>query len=391
MTFSTIILIIFWIPILLYTASSLFFYVGLHRRTGGKNTRKHFVSVIIAARNEEKQIPELLDSLKTQDYPQDRFEVIVIDDKSTDHTADIIRDFSREWEQLRLLQVSETPGNYSPKKYALTRGINAAKGEIILGVDADCTVQPTWISTMNSYFAEEVGMVVGFSSVTVEDPSSWIQRWQAFDFLALMAANEGALNRGVPLAASGQNMGFRKEAFEMVGGYDSIADRATGDDVLLLQLIRRQTDFSIVFAGSPKAYNTTVPERTLKSLLHQRIRWASDAPVQLAMDPGFFAYLFSVFTMYLVVLGGIVFSFFYPSFLPVLVAGYLVKAGGEFVLLRYAVTLYDRRELLREFPWWTLLQIPYIIVAGVGGAFFNYSWKGRTRKEANHLQNPRGG
>lgn len=370
---------------MLYTVSSLFFYVGLHRRRKGENEQQHFVSVVIAARNEEEQIPELLDNLKVQDYPEDRFEVIVVDDKSTDRTAEIIREYSQRWPPLQLLRITETPANYSPKKYALTRGIKNAQGEVILSVDADCRVLPTWISAMNSYFAENVGMVVGFSSVTVEDESSWIQRWQAFDFLALLAANEGALNNGVPLAASGQNMGFRKAAFKAVGGYKSIAGRATGDDVLLLQLIRRHTDYEIMFAGTSDAYNSTTPERTFTSLLHQRIRWASDAPIQLAMDPGFFTYLFSVFAMYLVVVGGIVYSFFNPGFLLVLAAGYLIKAAGEFVLLQYATRLYERRELLREFPLWTLLQIPYIIVAGLGGSFFNYSWKGRTRKEAKEI------
>lgn len=370
---------------LLYSASSLFFYVGLHRRQAGSNKKKHFISVIIAARNEEENIPALLDSLIKQEYPSDRYEVIVVDDKSTDSTAETVKEYSQRSEELRLLRVEETPDNYSPKKYALTVGIKEARGDIILTVDADCIVRPTWVGTMNSYFTEDVGMVVGYSGVSVTDRRSWLQKWQAFDFLALMAANEGALNHGIPLASSGQNLGFRKSAFQEVGGYDSIAERATGDDVLLLQLIRRKTEFEIVFAGTPEAYNNTSPELTLKDLLHQRIRWASDAPIQLWMDPAFFAYLVAVFSMYVVFIGGILYALFNPGFWIIVGAGYLVKALSEFVLLNYATQIYARRDLMGQFPVWTLLQIPYIIVTGLGGVFFNYSWKGRTRKEVKQI------
>jgi len=382
LTIPGIFITLFWIPIGIYFLTSFFSFLGLRRRRHGRNTELHTTTVVVAARNEEEDLPDLLESLLFQDYPDEKYEIIVVDDQSEDATPAVIEDYARRSPQIHSIRITETPEEYSPKKYALSRGVREADGDIILTVDADCVVKPTWIRTMNSYFEENVGMVVGYSGVAVSDESTFLERWQSLDFLTLMAANEAAMNWGLPLSASGQNLGFSKQAFEEVGGYRPISDRATGDDVLLLQLIRNRTDFDILFAGNSKAYNSTKPESTIQSLFQQRVRWASDAPIQLTMAPLFFIYLLIVFIMYLAVLGGLVLTIFTPLFLFHLIPGILVKLLGEFVLLRYATRLYERPGLSPLIPAWSLLQIPYVIITGLGGIFFDYTWKGRSRSEA---------
>ncbi len=382
MDISPALTVLFALPIAIYFLTSVVFRLGLSRRKEGTNTDRHFISVVIAARNEEHNLPDLLESLMLQDYPEDTYEIIVVDDQSDDGTARILENYAERCELISALRITQTPEEYSPKKYALSQGIQQARGEIILTVDADCIVKPTWIRTMNSFFGENVGMVVGFSGIQPGENSPFLQRWQSLDFLALMAANEAAMNLGIPLSASGQNLGFRREAFDRVGGYKPISDRATGDDVLLLQLIRNRTDFSIVFAGDSKAYNTTKPLTTLRGLLQQRVRWASDAPIQFTMSPVFFIYLLIVCVMYLAVGGGVVLTLFRPAFAAWLLPGILLKLAGEFVLLRYATRLYNCPGLLSILPWWSLLQIPYIIFTAIGGIFFDYKWKGRSRSEA---------
>lgn len=382
MNISPVLAIAFSLPLLIYFITSVIFRFGLRRRRKGGNSTQHFISVVIAARNEEDTLPDLLESLLRQDYPADKYEILVVNDQSDDNTARILSNYSKRCDQISSVHITATPDEYSPKKYALSRGIEEASGDIILTVDADCTVKPTWISTMNSYFEENVGMVVGLSAIRPEDETSLLQRWQSLDFIALMAANEAAMNLGIPLSASGQNLGFTREAFEQVGGYRPISDRATGDDVLLLQLIRNRTDFAIVFAGNPRAHNSTRPETTLNDLLQQRIRWASDAPIQFTMSPLFFVYLLIVFFMYLAVAGGVVLAVVKPAFLIYLIPGILLKMSGEYLLLRYATRLYEYPGLITVLPIWSLLQIPYVIVTALGGIFYDYNWKGRSRSEA---------
>jgi len=376
----TTILLLFSIPILAYFFSTLLFAWGLHRRKPGGNSKNKSVSVIIAARDEEAVLPTLLDALTRQTYPETLYDVVVVDDQSTDATPEIGKRYASNHSNISYIRIDDTPKNYGPKKWALNQGIKASSREIILCIDADCIPELTWIEVMVSYFTQNVGMVVGYAEVMVENEQSLLQRWQAFDFLAMMAAGEGALNWGISLAATGQNLGFTRGAFDAVGGYSQIARGMTGDDVLLLQLIRNKTDYDIVFAGDPGAYNRTYPHHTILGLLRQRIRWAADAPTQIRTDFKFFLYLLVVFLMYTVILGGLIYAFTQPEFWHIFLLGVGVKLIGEFILLRYAVKVYQREKLFSIFPLWTLLQIPYIIIVGVSGLFVDYSWKGRKRR-----------
>lgn len=376
----TTLFLLFSLPVLAYFFSTLFFAWGLYRRKPGGNSKNKPISVIIAARDEEANLPTLLEALARQTYPEALYDVIVVDDQSTDDTPEIGKQYASNHSNISYIRIDETPKNYGPKKWALNQGIKASSGEIILCIDADCIPEPTWIEVMNSYFSQNVGMVVGYAEVMVENEQSLLQRWQAFDFLAMMAAGEGALNWGISLAATGQNLGFTREAFDAVGGYSQISRGMTGDDVLLLQLIRNKTNYDIVFAGDPGAYNRTYPHHTLRGLLRQRTRWAADAPTQIRADFKFFLYLLMVFLMYTVILGGLIYALIQPKFWALFLPGLGVKWIGEFILLRYAVKVYRREKLFPIFPIWTLLQIPYIIIVGVAGLFVDYSWKGRKRR-----------
>ena len=184
----------------------------------GQNSEQPSVSVVIAARNEEGCIASCLTDLARQTYPQNRYEVIVINDGSSDGTVDVVKAFARERRNIRLLHAPDPmERGLSPKKNALDAGIRQATGEIILTTDADCRVLPTWIEGMIRYFEPDVGVVIGFSQIGKPDERlSLFERLQALDFLALMSAAAGSANIGIPLAASGQNFAYRRKVFEEV-------------------------------------------------------------------------------------------------------------------------------------------------------------------------------
>ncbi len=366
-----------------YVAVVLLFWLGLFFPKPGLNRRQYSVSVVIAARNEQGTIGRLLEDLVHQTYPRDKYEVIVVDDDSADRTAEIVQSYVQKYPHFHYLRAEPGDGHLSPKKQALATGIAHGQGEIILTTDADCRVRSTWIETMVSYFLPRVWMVVGFSQLgRKHERRSTLEQLQAVDFLALMGAAAGSCNLGFPLAASGQNLGYRRCVYEEVGGFRAIGHRVSGDDVLLLQLVRRRTRWRLRFAASPRAYNASEPERSLRRLFHQRVRWASNGAFQLRQNLAFFAYILSVYLFNVALLGGAVCAPFVLALAVPVVASFAAKVLAELMLVGRAAQFFGRSDLLVYFPLWTVLEVPYVVVVGIVGTFGNFTWKGRRANRA---------
>lgn len=373
----------FLIVTIIYVVIVLIFAVALFFPDKKLSSGKPFVSVVIAARNEEENIGDLLSDLSNQTYPKDKYEVIVANDRSEDRTGEIIDSYARN--HTNFLHVKVQPDDkigLIAKKNALNQGIQRSRGEIILSTDADCRVKSTWIETMVSFFTPETGMVVGFSQLGQKgEKRSLFEKIQAVDFLALMGAAQGSINLGIPLAASGQNLGFRRQAFLEVGGYEKIKDRISGDDVLLLQLIYKFTNWKSRFAHSDAAFNWTQPMKTLSDFLNQRKRWASNGLIQLRLNKIFFVLLWVMLIVNGVFFIGIPYYLVMgmPLLLPLICI--LVKISVEFLMVLAAGLRYQRLDLVKYFPFWMIAQIPYVAVTGVLGFFGKFNWKNRPHKQ----------
>jgi cellulose synthase/poly-beta-1,6-N-acetylglucosamine synthase-like glycosyltransferase len=348
------------------------------------------VSVVMAARDEAAHIEACLELVWGQTCSAAAYEIIVVDDRSTDGTRELAMAFAAAKKRqdgigprVRILSTEDTiqqdaQGRSGSKKAALGLGIEAAEGEIILTTDADCRVPDTWVEQMSACFGPDVGMVVGFSQVGEPGSVQGFRRgWEAVDFLSLMVGAAGSAAGGHPLAASGQNFGFRKKAFDDVGGYSSIRHRVSGDDVLLLQLMRRHGGWRIVFCAARQAFVVHPPSVSWRALLSQRIRWASNAPYQLRQDSKFFLYLSAVFGMSLLL-----------SMSPVLVlsgalgptwaiACWGVKLVSEGILFRKGARLFLRRDLTPYLLLWSVATPYFLLVVGVLGVFGRFTWKER--------------
>jgi len=361
-----------------YSILLLFFFIGLFFPKKGKNKKRYFVSVVVAARNEEDSIAGLLLDLVNQTYPEENYEVIIVDDDSIDNTASIVSDFAKDHDNIRLLRSLPLNKSLTPKKRALDLGIRESRGEVILTTDADCRVKPTWIEAMVSYFADEVGMVVGFSQLGYRgEKGSLLEKLQALDFLSLMAAAAGTTNLGFPLAASGQNLAYRKEVFHQVGGFTRIGHRVSGDDVLFLQLVKGQTPWRIVFASSEKAFNTSAPEKTLRDLFNQRKRWASNSSYQIYLNKFFFLILLVVFLFNLSLMVAPLYCIITGRAISSLLVALGLKMFSEFIVILKGGAFFHRLDLVKYFPLWFLLQIPYVVFAGLWGTFGGFTWKER--------------
>jgi len=371
---------IFYIVTVIYLLILLSFLFGLFFPSKRRTSQKYSVSVVVAARNEEQNIGNLLAELVDQTYPKAMYEMIIVNDESNDGTGEIIDRFANQYENIKHIRTTrQTVNGLTAKKNALNQGIQKSTGEIILSTDADCHVKPTWIETMASYFTKNIGMVIGFSQLGNKNYNySFFERLQAVDFLSLMAAAQGASNINFPLAVSGQNIAYRKDAFTAVGGFEKIKHRISGDDVLLLQLIRKYTNWKIRFAPSEKAFNWTEPEKTIKSFLNQRKRWASNGSYQIRLNIIFFFFITSVFFANLTFVLGLPIYFLCFDTIRIPLICLLAKFMIELLTTLKGSLVFHRTDLIKYFPIWTILQPPYVIFTGLMGTLGRFIWKDRS-------------
>ncbi len=355
---------------LIYLYYLIRFYLGLKKPKKKYNFQKKFVSVVIAARNEEKMIGKLLTILMNQSYPKALYEVIVADDNSSDKTATIIQRFSEKWENVKLISIQNREKVNSAKKNALTQAIAASEGEIILTTDADCVMSQYWIESMVAYFAEN-DLVAGFSRTKINSwkKESLLAKFEHFDFLAMFAAAAGAISDGKAFSCSGQNLAYKKSAFEDVEGFSKIAHLVSGDDVNLMQMMRKKKK-KIGFNFSSHNFVFTTKIQSWQELINQRSRWASNMKWQLTYNPEFFLYLSSVF---IVTISPFFLVFVKVEFALLIL---LLRIFCEYKFLESAYQIFhEEKKRLAFYPIWLIIQPFYIFIISFFGMMNIFHWK----------------
>jgi cellulose synthase/poly-beta-1,6-N-acetylglucosamine synthase-like glycosyltransferase len=229
------------------------------------------VSIVVAVRNEEKNILSCLQSLNTLIYPENKLEIIIVDDASTDGIGTIINDFMKDNPQFKAIRLDEKQtGKLKGKVRAMDEGIKITLGEIILTTDADCVVNPLWAKTIASYYVGNVGVVNGFTSQTAKNPFSGMQ---AIDFIYLLFISAGTINLGKPVSCIGNNMSFRKKAYEETGGFENLPFSVT-EDFLLLNSIHKINKYKVIYPLNKDSLVISEPASNFSELFNQKKRWA---------------------------------------------------------------------------------------------------------------------
>jgi cellulose synthase/poly-beta-1,6-N-acetylglucosamine synthase-like glycosyltransferase len=359
-----------------YVVFVVLVYEGLKRSPHTPVTEETpFVSVVVAARNEEDTIKKLLLSILWQDYPQEQFEIIVVDDGSTDGTVACIKELSILYPKIHLLSLGIAEQDERGRKpEALAAGIKAARGEIILITDADCTVLSGWMKEMAGAFEKGTAYVAG---PVLESPTArYFSNIHQLEFLGIIASIGGLIGVGAPITCNGANNAFRKSVFDEVGGFGDIS---SCDDETLMMRIATKNAGKITFMASEKAVVHTNSPESFTEFWRQRLRWASKKG--RFEDPFILIKLSMLYFSFVVLLGVSIGGIFYPALLPYLGACIVLKLVLDYRVLRFAgklfiVPIYPERFLLAE-----LLHIPYIVVAGLAGQIVAHRWKGRTLQQ----------
>jgi cellulose synthase/poly-beta-1,6-N-acetylglucosamine synthase-like glycosyltransferase len=333
-------------------------------------------SVIVAARNEAENLPECLASVFSQDIPADRYEVVVADDRSTDATAQILKEAEARYPNLRVVTVTQTPRGVSPKKHAVMTAMAASRNGIIAFTDADCRVPPAWLSSLSAYFADGAALVQGITAYSAPPPGMSRFFWglQSADFLSHGVIAAAAVAAGLPINANANNMAFRREAFGRAGGYGDAAGVVLGDDDHLLQRVWASGG-RVAFMTDPRGAVETAPTPTLPELFEQRRRWGS---VTVHYGPRQVALLSAVFAFYLTIAATAVLSAIYPgAYFPVFLSLLSVKLTGELALMIPGTRIFNKKSLRKYIVPGSIMQLPMVLAAVVSGDFGKFEWKGR--------------
>lgn|SRR5690554_1880141 len=228
------------------------------------------ISVVIPFRNEEKNIPNLIHALKNQNLKKQEFEIIWVDDNSTDNSIEVIEK-RRGNLKIKLLKLKEKEG----KKEALKKGILASENNLIITTDADTMPNEKWLKTMQEYF-EKGNPDLLLGPVEIKGNKTLFSSLQQIEFAALLASTQGCVALNKAIIANGANLAFKKETYLQFNRQDLAFTEASGDDVFFLHAIKRKykEKAKISFANTKEALVETIPKSSIKSLIHQRIRWA---------------------------------------------------------------------------------------------------------------------
>ncbi len=329
------------------------------------------VSIIIAARNEEQNIQACLESIIQLNYPTELFEVILVNDRSTDQTIEVAQKVA--FNNLKILNLSS---DEKGKKAALTKGISKAKGTLIVTTDADCKVPSDWLNYIVACFEQgKIKFIAG--PVVFENEKSGFEKFQSLDFMGMMLVTGAGISGGFMHSSNGANLAFPKNMFEELNGYEGNHHVASGDDILFMQKVVQKYPNQVAFLKNQKASVRTAAMSDLSSFLNQRIRWGTKSTQYKEWK---ITAILSVvfFFCWSIILSALLIPFLgWPLFiLFVILLG--TKALADYFFLKQASHFFGRKDLMNSFWYAQAYHILYIAIVGLlSNVKKRYEWKGR--------------
>jgi glycosyltransferase involved in cell wall biosynthesis len=330
-------------------------------------------SIIIPARNEEQNINACLQSIAQLNYPNELFEVIVMDDFSTDATVATAQQFPfvKVLELKTLL--NEKINSY--KKKAIELGIAASTGDYIVTTDADCIVPENWLYNF-AFIIQQKPTVFIAAPVAMKEEGLAIKLFQSLDFLSLQGITAASVGAGFHSMCNGANLCYSKEAFYKVDGFKGVDHIASGDDMLLMHKLYKQYPNEVHYCKATDSIVLTEPVETVAAFFRQRIRWASKADKY--DDKRIFVVLLLVYLLNVWLLVLAISCFFISNNLQLLLLALGIKTIAELFFLFPVARFFQKQQQLVWFPLAQPFHIVYTVIAGWLGKFGNYEWKGRT-------------
>jgi len=367
--------IIVWAIILSFFAIQILALVALNdSRHGQKHEFDEWpmVSILLAARNEEKLIIRSLKALDNIDYPIDKIEILIGDDDSDDRTSDLVKEFIKDKAKFSLHHITEIMGNGRGKANVLAHLAHKAKGEFYFVTDVDVKLPSAWVKDMLSGFEPKVGILSG--TTMCERKSNLFAMLQSIDWLHFMGYIKSFANWGIACTSVGNNMAVRAEAYWQTGGFEKIEFSITEDYKLFEAVTKAKWEWRTLLSADSLGKAHHIPN--VLEMLHQRKRWligAKDLPLTWKS---------------LIVL--------YGMFLPALLILAIMNLKMAFIVWAFkfffqSIFIFGLTTKVKEKPFGLaklLVYEVYVVLNTISTAVFYFlpfasKWKGRTYSKAN--------
>ena len=344
----------------------LFAAILYARSKNNINVPNYLISIIVATRNEKKNVLECLNALTKQDISIHQLEIIIVDDDSSDGTFEFLQSFVGN-HKIRILRKNGDSKYKSSKKHALEIAVSEAKGDILLFTDADCRPGPFWAMTMLSIFTDSTGMVAGFSPQTAKT-KLWSEVMKIDTAAAaFVAAGTIAFGRGV--TCTGRNLAIRKQALLDVGGYQALPDSLSGDDDFMLQKISSHPKWQVKYAYDSQAVVPAAGPKNVRCFLDQKRR-------HISAGKHFQIFSQLIFALYHLANLGIWVSLFIAPFVgAIYIVVFILKLVFDFIAVFWFLGLFKIRVRIASFILWQPLFLFYNIFIGPLSFVQKLKWK----------------
>ena len=370
---------IFHLVVLLFFVEHVIFFIGVLRgnrapkNSSLNNNPSSFphCTVLVCARDEENNIEHCLASLDALNYPKDRLEVMIVDDKSTDRTPQILEEWKLRMTNLKVLRTGDEVAQLKGKVNALAQGMDAATGEFVMITDADSTVHPNWVAEYIKYYSEDTGMV---ASITLLNQKYFFDGLQSIDWSYLLGMASAAANINIPLSVIGNNVSVRRAAYEDVGTYRNIPFSVTEDYALFQAIWRKQKPdgtpkWKVDFPLHHDLVVMSQPCPDFKSWWRQKHRW-----VKGGEGLKFTGYV--IFVMALLANLAVVLAFFMlPPMMAVITIA--IKWAADLCIIIPVLARTRKLSLLKFFPLYEIYLVLFVFSMPIMMSQKNVKWKGR--------------
>ena len=344
--------------------------------------KKLRITVVVPFRNEEQNLVDIIRDLIHQNYHAEGFEVLLCNDHSEDGSVQRAKKELSGLGNFRVIN-SPKPG----KKSAISYAIENATGEIIATTDADCRLPENWLTRINDSFQDpDVKMI--FGGVKIREDGTFFSRLQALEFSSLIGSGAATAALGFPTMCNGANLAFLKSAFLAVNGYEGNLHVPSGDGEFLMRKMVKQFPGSFSFLTAPDSVVSTLPQGSLGSFIHQRIRWAGKWKHNPSPVPRWIAVLILVVQTSFLAL--VVMTVIHHTNIQAALFLIGIKLFLEFVFLFQIGSFLKQKWRTSYFLLLQLLYPLYVILIGLAANFASYEWKGRKwkNKTNNHYKKP---
>ncbi|SFS54227.1 glycosyltransferase family 2 protein [Lutibacter maritimus] len=344
------------------------------RETSPKNT----FTIVVAFRNEVENLPKLLQSLSNLNYPANLFEILLVNDNSTDAFEPIIAGFKKQYPQLTIVLLNNKRTSNSPKKDAISVGIQQSKFDWIVTTDADCEVPKNWLTLFNEFIEDKKPLFIS-APVSFKQKASFLFHFQNLNFISLIGSTIGGFGIKKPFMCNGANLCYSKKIFNEINGFVGNETIASGDDIFLLEKMIEKHPNKTLFLKSEESVVLTNSALTWKQFFNQQIRWASKSTSYKNNFAKFVGIM--VFLENLMIFTVIITTLINPIHWKAFFIIFIQKMFVDFLLIEKTSKFLKNRKSLIFVPITSLLYPFYILFVSLFSTFKKYEWKGRVYKK----------